>query len=321
MHDIERVLVPVDFSAFGRTALAFARRLGQAGLTIQPAHVVEPWAPYVRRVLFPYAALGEDDVEFEHELIEAARAELDRHLDLDAEDAAVAEPIVRLGGRETLAEIARSTGADAVVMGAFGEGGVRAGALGSTAERLIGAIAQPVFLVRDFDRRPDLERIVVGVSLGPESAEVVDWALSLALQSGAQLELVFVLADPLAQDTNQLLARAIDYDRRGVIDRSRDRIAALYDRMVKQVEVAFASRDDAQALLANRKVLVGEPADALVSHADEVGADLVVVGTHSPPGRAPNNLGRVASRVARTSPTHVLVVPPTRQANLLSSEE
>lgn len=51
------------------------------------------------------------------------------------------------------------------------------------------------------------------------------------------------------------------------------------------------------------------PADSIVEYADEVGAGLVVVGTHGRTGLRRLLLGSVAEAVLRTSPCDVLVVP------------
>ncbi len=323
MYRVEQVLVPVDFSASSRAALAFARAVGGKDARIHLAHVLEPWRPYVRSVLFPYAALGEDDVEFEHELREEARAHLCRHLEVDPpKNKDIAGLSLEYGAiRDALGERARSVGPDIVVMGAFGEGGAQPHVLGSTAERMLRAVACPTVLVRGFDPSPSIDHIVVGVDLTAHSTDVVAHALGLALQAEASLELVYVLPDPLSRDTNKILARTLDFNAAKILERSRSKIEALFDRMVNHVEVVYPDQDSARELLSNRKVIVGDPAPALVDHADKANADMIVVGGHSPQSTSSRQLGRVAWTVARSAPTHVMVVPPQREVSLLSSDD
>ncbi len=325
MYQVEQVLVPVDFSASSRAALAFARAIGEDKTSprIHLAHALGEWAPYVRRVLFPYAALGEDDVEFEHELIEEARAHMLGHLEVDPDkDKAVAELTLKFGPiKETLSERIRSVGPDMVVMGAFGEGGVQPNVLGSTAEKLLRTVTRPIVLVRDYDPRPSIDKIVVAVDLTSRSTDVVSKALGFALQVGATLELVYVLPDPLIQDTNKILARTLDFNAAKILERSRSKIEALFDRMVDHVEVAYPQQDSARELLQNRKVIVGDPPRAIVDHTDEVDADMVVVGGHNTQSSSNRQLGRIAWTIARMAPTHVMVVPPEKEVSLLGNDE
>ncbi len=327
MYQIEQVLVPVDFSTFSRAAVSLARMLGDGPqgndkARVHLSHVLEPWRPYTRRVLFPYAALGEDDVEFEHELVDTARELLLAHLELDPRADDLGRFNLEFGPLgETLGEHIRNTGPDLVIMGAFGEGGAQPNVLGSSAEKLLRTSAGPVVLVRDYTPRPSIDHIVVAVDLTSTSTDVVTRALGFAMQIEATLEMVYVLPDPLSQDTNKLLAARLDFDAARLLERSRSKIEALFDRMVNHIEVTFPEQRRAHELLANRKVIVGDPAGAIVDHADSVGADMVVVGAHNAQSRSRRQLGRVAWTVARTTPTHVMVVPPTKEVSLLGDDE
>ncbi|MFP4600719.1 MAG: universal stress protein [Persicimonas sp.] len=323
MYQIEQVLVPVDFSTFSRAAVSLARTLGDDKPRVHLSHVLEPWRRYTRSVLFPYAALGEDDVEFEHELIDTAREQLLAHLQLDPEaDEDLGHFNLEFGPLgETLGAHIRNTGPDVVIMGAFGEGGARPNVLGSSAEKLLRTCTGPVVLVRDYTPRPSIDHVVVAVDLTSTSTEVVARALGFAMQVEASLEMVYVLPDPLSQDTNKLLAGHLDFDAAHILERSRAKIEALFDRVANHIEVAFPKQRQAHELLANRKVIVGDPASAIVDHADSAGADMIVVGAHNAQSASRQQLGRVAWTVARTTPTHVMVVPPTKEVSLLGDDE
>jgi nucleotide-binding universal stress UspA family protein len=323
MYRVEQVLVPVDFSTFSRAALAFARAIGDESPRIHLAHALGEWRPYVRRVLFPYAALGEDDVEFEHELIEEARVHMLGHLEIDPnDDESIATLTLELGHeKKVLSERIRSVGPDMIVMGASGESGVHPNVLGSTAEKLLRSVTRPIVLVRGYDPSPSIKHIVVAVDLTSRSTDVVAKAVGFALQVGASLELVYVLPDPLTQDTNKLLERTLNFKASKILERSRSKIEALFDRMVNQVEVVYPEQDTVRGLLERRKVMVGDPANVIVDYADKVDADMVVVGGSNTKSASNRQLGRVAWTIARSAPTHVMVVPPEREVSLLSSEE
>lgn len=323
MYRVEQVLVPVDFSSSSRSALEFARNLSSESPLVQLVHVVEQLAPYVRNILFPYAALGEDEVEFEHEILGEAYEHLLRYFRIDKKAAKgfVGEPIVRMGAVNTLLrDIVFSVDSDLIVMGAFGEGGMHPDALGSTTERLLRTVTQPIVMVRDFESSPRIGHIVVAVDLTPGSVHVFSRAVGLALQTGATLETVFVLPSPFINDTNNLLSSNIKFNASHVLNRSEDKIDALFERLRQQVHVPFPLKAEAARAMETRSVLVGDPATEIVRHAYEKQADLVVVGSYGAHNRAAHTLGRVAWTVARRSPTHVMVVPPAAETTRLGDD-
>jgi nucleotide-binding universal stress UspA family protein len=61
-------------------------------------------------------------------------------------------------------------------------------------------------------------------------------------------------------------------------------------------------------LAAESRVLLGDPREALIRMAEEVGADLIVVGSHGRSGLPKLLLGSVASHVVTHAPCSVLVV-------------
>jgi nucleotide-binding universal stress UspA family protein len=55
-------------------------------------------------------------------------------------------------------------------------------------------------------------------------------------------------------------------------------------------------------------VLIGHPAECIAAHAQELGAELIVVGTHGRKGLSRVLLGSVAERTVRLSPIPVLTI-------------
>jgi nucleotide-binding universal stress UspA family protein len=83
------------------------------------------------------------------------------------------------------------------------------------------------------------------------------------------------------------------------------------DEMVRQAEelTSRVEREFQDAGLATEaRVLHGDPRQALVDAATEVGADLVVVGSHGRTGLDKLVMGSVASHVVSHAPCSVMVV-------------
>ena len=321
MYRVEQVLVPVDFSSHSRAAVEFARQIGApaegAGAPpMQLVHALGPISGYLRKVLFPYAALGEDDREFEAELMEEARGQLEQYFGIDEKLAKrfLSDPELGFGHpREEVARWAGQYDADLVVLGAFGEGGRYVGGLGSTIRRFLQVTMQPVVIVRDFDPRPKVRKILVAVDLGKESQEVLGKALGFALQQKAKVEMLHVLPSPLVHDTNRILKKALKYDPEKVLESSRRTINALFERAVGALELPFAFRDAAKNHLNTLRIESGDPGEVISRVAYEGEYDLVVVGANNRQTPGKRSLGRVAEQVLVEAGAHVMVIPASRR--------
>lgn len=316
MFSIDRIFVPLDLSSSSRAALELARQLGQPHPQLHIAHIIDAWKPYQRQVFFPYAALGEDDVEFEHELRETARELLIERYELDPSWLG-AELAITMGHiRQELPELLRRSDADMVIMGAFGEGGVSPESLGSTAATMIRHAIQPTLLVREHNQTK-LSNIVCALDLSPQSGEVLKAALGLAVMAEANLEIIYVLPDPLSQDTNNVLRSQLKFNRKQVLERSKDKLDALFERALQSIEIPYPHRPVVEQLWQRRRVLAGDPAKEIITHADAINADVIVVGSRNIQNSPSHLLGQVCWSVTRRAPCHVLVVPLEQQAQLL----
>lgn len=316
-HRVEQVLVPLDFSEHSRSALEFVRNLGETKNVplVQVAHAVPPLSAAQREILFPYAALGEDDRAFEHELIETSRSLLFETYGLEADEKRLlTEPLVEVGHpHQLLPEWASRFDVDLIALGAFGQSGTYPGGLGSTALRLLGTSSIPVALLRDFDPRPRVRKILVALDLGDQSTEILRVAICLALQTGATLEALHVLPSPWLHDTRGLVRRALNVKIEDLSKQLLPKLNAHYDRTTGDLSFPFGIQEEAQALIPNLQISAGDPGSKVAEAAYEGGHDLIVVGAcnHHTSGR--RSLGRVAYGVLTEAPTHVLVVPPARR--------
>jgi nucleotide-binding universal stress UspA family protein len=74
----------------------------------------------------------------------------------------------------------------------------------------------------------------------------------------------------------------------------------------------ISERLKAEGLVYSMNNLDGSPASVIIEHADQVHADLIVVGTHGRTGAIHLLLGSVAERVVQKAHRPVLVVPASR---------
>jgi nucleotide-binding universal stress UspA family protein len=143
-----------------------------------------------------------------------------------------------------------------------------------------------------------MRKLLVAVDLSEPSKRVIETALSLARTMDASVELVHV-REPF------IYAVAGDY---GPSLQQEQALVRWIDRELSQA---------CDEITHNRVPCVttslhGSPAREIVAHAEKIGADLIVIGTHGRGGIAHAVLGSVAERVVQKARRPVLAVPVER---------
>lgn len=137
---------------------------------------------------------------------------------------------------------------------------------------------------------------------GSETADVaVGTAIGLAALSGARLEIVSAY-EPAAIQRLRDDARHAPPDMQWVVRQRAD-----VDAMLR----AATGRAEAAGVTARACPREGDPADAIVDVAEELGADLIVVGNKGMTGARRFLLGSVPNRVSHHAPCAVLIVRTT----------
>lgn len=314
MFDIEYIAVPVDFSRSSKNALRLAHALADKATTVEAVHVVDRWPQFMNDVLFPYAPLGEDAVEIEGELVRAALAAITQYHDLEDEPAVQYGPL-----QETLLAHLRSTPAEIVVMGAAGETGAIPDVLGSVAQRLVRSMNRPTVLVREMGAEK-IERILVAIDLTEGSKRVLEFAIGIAQRTGAELEILHVVPDPLVHDHSNVLSSALKFDRKQVASKIQHRVEALFERLMRSLDPSYAEQHQVRDLSTKRIVALGDPAAEILTRADARSADLVVIGAHRSGATRGSHLGGVAAKVGHRSTSHVAVVPMPSPGRLAQND-
>ncbi|HLT70367.1 MAG TPA: universal stress protein [Acidimicrobiales bacterium] len=293
MGDARRLVVAVDGSAASQEALRWAGALAhRTGAELVAVHAVgllevahdpaaspERWRAELRsRVEGWCRGLSGDGT--------TCRVELRDGSPLDVVPALVEE-----------------VGAGLVVVGSRGVGGTPERALGSTSLHLLRTARVPTLVVPDRPGRPaavsdppNVRQVLVGVDGSELSLVALDLAADLAGALGAALTVAQVVesveAFPLGPET----AAAAEGE-----EEAPDRAAAALEPVVAPVRE--------RGLTVQVRTAEGDPAPTLLAMADEVGADLVVVGTRGRGGPGELLLGSVARAVAGAAVRPTLVVP------------
>lgn len=163
MIAIKNVLVATDFSAASDTALTYGRTLARTfGSTLHVMHVVDDMSrfmSYAENAGLPY---GEVQAEME----KAARASLETLVSADDRQELAARVVVCTARNiaAAIADYARNSSIDLIVIGATGRGAVDRILTGSVADKVIRRASCPVLAVRNPEHEfiiPDHPQAVV----------------------------------------------------------------------------------------------------------------------------------------------------------------
>lgn len=140
----------------------------------------------------------------------------------------------------------------------------------------------------------NIDKIMVAADFSAESDNALEHALDIARHTDA--EIVLVHACPVIEP-DELLQPSQDWARL-----MSDKLAA-NRALLEEMRV----RVSGQGVRVSHMVIDDEPAQGIIEAAEQLGADLIAMGTRGRTGVERIMLGSVAERVIRNSPVNVLV--------------
>jgi nucleotide-binding universal stress UspA family protein len=135
------------------------------------------------------------------------------------------------------------------------------------------------------------DKILFPTDFSPASDQALRWATALARDTGATISIVHVEEPPLAYGGGEMY---IGFDEESTRDELRK---TLMHVVPTDHNVPF-----------EHKLLVGDPAGAIVQAAESENADMIVMGTHGRTGLTRLLMGSVAEAVIRRAKCPVLTV-------------
>lgn len=277
-----------DAAAAARTATELSNKLG-AGLEV--VYVGE--APLVYR----------PEYHGYQTLLESQRAEARRLLDEQAERVAAAggdvtQAHLRMGRPDAeIVALAEEIEADLIVIGSRGLGPLRRALIGSVSASVVHHAHTSVLVVRP-PREGEADyllegKILLAVDGSEEAATAARKAGALAGGIGAELHVLCVGEHHVSSYYTE------------IIEEGKRQAREVLDRQVRQIE-------EAGVTVAGSHVSVGQPAAEIVAVAEDMGAGLIVVGSHGLEGIRRALMGSVSDLVVHHAHCPVMVVRPER---------
>ena len=285
---LERIGVGTNFSPQADVALGAAVALARAtNARIDLVHVVHRPPLYERMVLSEQKLVAD--------LEEKAKAHLQQ---LASAPAYAGVPITvhaRVGAPfAEILTVAREQRHDLIVVGARQRGSLSDLLLGSTAERVLRKAGTPVLLAKTPLGDPP-QCILAPTDFSDASRPALEEAIALARRWQARLVLLHVI-EPIVQ----AYAWASDLAGGEIYVIEPEELQPEWDALLKSLDLSGVRWE--------QRTIKGDVSTTVAAAAQELPADLVVVGTHGRTGLAHALLGSVAEGVARAVGRSVLAV-------------
>lgn len=197
---------------------------------------------------------------------------------------------------EEIADHVDENNIDLVAMGTHGRTGLQRYLLGSVTERTLRTSDVPVLTTQKMDEAWSIDDILVPTDGSEAASEAANHAFDVAMDFDATVHVLSVV------DTKTLAAAygagvGMPEVIKTIKEDSREDVEAVRDRAL------------AMGLECETAVLEGAPSEAITDHAEDIGADVVAIGTHGRSGLDRLLLGSITERTVRTSPAPVLTIP------------
>jgi len=157
-----------------------------------------------------------------------------------------------------------------------------------------------------------IKTILYATDLGPHGPEIFNHAFGIAKQSGAKIYVVHVV-EPVSDYAHSLLENYVPADRLEALRQEG------FDKALQEIHQRLEAfcRDklhsDATQVVADTRVVEGIPSAVILSEAERINADLIVLGSHGHSALGELVMGSVAHKITMKSKVPVLLVPIKRQ--------
>ncbi len=171
--------------------------------------------------------------------------------------------------------------------------------------------------------KPVIKRILYATDLSQNSSYALRHAINLAQSIDARIVGLFVFDQPSC-NIPIYLEDHLPEDKR--VEFREERIASAAERMKKRFQIICEKEHEDKPECARRlesvEICEGYPAELILSKADELGCDIIVMGTHGKGVIRQTFLGSMAKRVLRRTRKPVFIIPlPDEETDLTFHDE
>ena len=301
----KRMLVPLDGSELAEVVLPYAKELaGRLDLELILLHVCEPHTPELKFMCRAY-------IERVTELVKTQSREVQTMTGSPSggKSVEVRAEVASGNPAEEILRYAEENRIDLILMATHGSSGVRRWALGNVTDKVLRKSQHPIWLVRanipeEIVHDDWLKRTLLVPLDGSKFAEsVLPHVETLAKQRGAELAnviLIRVVEEPFITS---------DYPEPDWYEHIR-KIKEHFKKEAEDYLAGIQKRLAAAGLVVRSEVLMGKPADEIISYAHKNHPNLVFMATHGNSLMSRWEYGSVANKVLYGISSPIFMVRP-----------
>ena len=291
-----RILLAADGSKDARRA---ARDAAELSLKLDSELHVVFVAPYYPHV---YASRGVQLREDEYTYRDEDRKTLDRCVEQIVEaGAAVAESHLGAGDAASeIVELAEELGVGLVVLGSRGRGRLRRALMGSVSTDVLRHAHCSVLIVRgqEDEQEPFLGKLLVAIDGSEEATAATQAAMEMAVAAGSEVHVAYAMQE---ERYRPHLGPEMWEGWEEGFERAKRSAHSWVEGEAKRMKGEAAIKVEPH-------LLIGRPDAAIVWLAEEIGADLVVVGSRGLGAMRRTLIGSVSDSVVRHAHCPVTIV-------------
>ncbi len=296
---VANILCATDFSKYSHNVVRYGAGFSRTfGARLHISHTV----PVPRSGMY-----GAELSEIRSRKEKKTRLAREKIQSLLAEHAADGEAVVTHGEPvEETVRIVREMNIDLVIAGSHGISGLKRFLAGTVVERMARHLPKPFLVVPARDRRrkaaPDgpfaLKRLLVSCDLSPKSAHLARFAFDLAGAFNASVHLLHAIEAPLSEELAGT-GTAASY---GEAERA---LKARLEQRLRALVPEDAKADGG----ATPHLVPGIPEEALLTVAENIRADMILVGVRSHTAMEKLFIGSTTEAALRGASCPVITVP------------
>ena len=292
--EINKILVPIDFSSFSDKALEFALEIAERFKSnLALLHAV---------VLFRDDINEEQQLQEYEEWLKMHESRLTSHMHINKKKAAKREIEVEthilrgISPADVILDFLNDHNFDLIVMGTHGRTGLKHLFQGSVAEKIVRLSPVPVLAVHRSVTKFQVQKILVPIDFSSYSKEATDYAIAIAQNLNAQIDFIHVIEQEIHPSFYASGIKSIFQIDKGLKDRviynMKDFLA---DQISPDIQVNFLVRE-------------GRAHKEIVDYSKENNSNIIVIATHGLTGLDYILLGSTTEKVIRWANCPVLTI-------------
>jgi nucleotide-binding universal stress UspA family protein len=158
----------------------------------------------------------------------------------------------------------------------------------------------------------EFKKVLIALDYNPTSQKIAEQGYSIAKSMGAECILMHVITDPVfysTQEYSPILGLAGHMDMNQIQFDDYDELKKVGQHFMNSIK--YHLNDSTIQTV----IKMGNIADSITATAEEINAEIVVVGSHSQRWMENILIGSVAEKVLRQSPVLIVIVPTKKLSN------